>query len=484
MAGWLHPRAFVRLLAAAVLLATGACATRPPDAGARDDQSFEREHRRILARFGGVLDAPAAAEHVAAVAARLEEATPGAPDVRLVLLDDASPNAFSLPGGYIYLTRGVLALANDDAEVAAILAHEIAHVRARHALQRRAVRRRAAGDEALADVLANADTTDLAAVERREAAVLAATAEWRRFSRLQELEADRLAVSHLAAAGLDPTAMARMLQRLQAYRALGDGGTPRRSRRFASHPLLAERIVAAAAAADAAVAGTANGRGEAPRAGLLAAVDGLIFGADPDVGIVIGRRFVQPRLGIIFTLPAGFDAVHDDDWLIGRGPDGLVLLFDAPRIDARRAPVTGARLTVQRFDAPATLAGSPARTHTALLRDGEGAVFRLRFVTPGRFSPGDRRAIATAVESFRTLDERELAEFPRRVIEVVRVAPGEGIDDLTRRLEVPQAERLFRLLNGLDDDEPVGHGDVVKIVRRLPAPAAQTTSRASNPSSS
>jgi predicted Zn-dependent protease len=286
-----------------------------------------------------------------------------------------------------------------------------------------------------------------------------------------------MAVTRLAMAGFEPAAMARVLEQLEAYASWRHGEAVAPKSLFASHPRLAERIVAARDAAAAAGPGST-----APRAAWLAAIDGLVFGPDPDRGMVVGRRFVHPRLGLALTLPVGFDIVHDDDWLIARGPDDLVMLLETPWRDAGRSRSGAEGLAVHGVDAWTTLDGAPAQTRTVVLRAGDRAEFRLRFVTPGRFSASHRRAMAAVAASFRTLSYDEAAAFPKRVITVVP-APG---PDAHASMQVSEApERLFRVLNGIDADATVVAGQPVKIVRRVETvPPAQTTRRASKPSSS
>ena len=134
--------------AAAFALLLGACAadqtssllqpTTPLPAGAPrlagDERANEREHARLVAAFGGEYRAPDAKRLLGEVAARLVAATER-PDERyeITILDSPAVNAFALPSGRLYVTRGLLALANDTSEIAAVLAHEIAHVTLRHA---------------------------------------------------------------------------------------------------------------------------------------------------------------------------------------------------------------------------------------------------------------------------------------------------------------------------------------------------------------
>src|SRR5215210_3312295 len=190
---------FRRLSAAAAFaLVLGACAadqtssllqpTTPLPAGAPrlagDERANEREHARLVAAFGGEYRAPDAKRLLGEVTARLVAATER-PDERyeITILDSPAVNAFALPSGRLYVTRGLLALANDTSEIAAVLAHEIAHVTLRHANARSELEARSAlVSRVVADVLGDPDGSE--AVRDRARHQIA------RFSRTQELEAD------------------------------------------------------------------------------------------------------------------------------------------------------------------------------------------------------------------------------------------------------------------------------------------------------
>ena len=173
----------------------------------------DQEHPNILARFGGAYDDPALTAYVAeigqAIAAKSEMPEL---DCRFTILNTPVVNAFALPGGYIYMSRGLLALADSEAELAGVLAHEIGHVTARHAARRYS-----------RHVLANfgAELLDLVTIGgMAEAAQAEADAYIQGYTRDQEFEADSLGLRYLRAAGYDAGAVPRFLNKLAAYRVL------------------------------------------------------------------------------------------------------------------------------------------------------------------------------------------------------------------------------------------------------------------------
>lgn len=197
-----------------------------------------REHPRVVATYGGVYGDSKAEIAVAKVVGGLVAASE-APDVhyRVTLLNSPAVNAFALPGGYLYVTRGLLALSNDTSELAAVLAHEMAHVSARHAIKRQ---RQAEEAEFVTKVMSNIGKDQQAI----DATVKEKQLQFARFSQEQELEADDVGVRTLAGAGYDPYAAARFLNTMgqfARYQQLG-GETSSAPDFLSSHPNTPDRI--------------------------------------------------------------------------------------------------------------------------------------------------------------------------------------------------------------------------------------------------
>ena len=325
--------------AAAFALVLGACAadqtssllqpTTPLPAGAPrlagDERANEREHARLVAAFGGEYRAPDAKRLLGEVAARLVAATER-PDERyeITILDSPAVNAFALPSGRLYVTRGLLALANDTSEIAAVLAHEIAHVTLRHANARSELALRSQlVSRVVSDVL-NDPAAGATLLDQSRVRIAG-------FSRAQELEADQVGIRTLAKAGYDPHAASRFLNSLgrngELALAAADGGRKPAADMLSSHPGTPERI---ALATQAARRVGAPGVGAEDRGRYLAVVDGLSYGDNPADGLIRGRRFVHPRLGVAFEAPEGVGLENTSKAVLGASPDGSRrLLFDA-----------------------------------------------------------------------------------------------------------------------------------------------------------
>src|SRR3546814_2090788 len=290
-----------RALAAALLLLPlrAACATAPGTGrtiftgGLSEEGEADlgrQEHPKVLALYGGSYDDAELNRYVSSIGNFLVQ-TSERPDLKFTftILDTPVVNAFALPGGYVYITRGLLALATSEAEVAGVLGHEIGHVTARHTAERYG--------QTMAANIAGIGLGVLLGGPAARAGGTPGALLVRSYSREQEFEADMLGGRYLARAGYDTGAMAGFLSQLQAHSQLEAAlaGQPEKADSFSitqTHPRTADRIERALQQA-----------GAVPVADPLVAqdvyydeIDGMIFGDKPDEGYIRGRRFAHPKL--------------------------------------------------------------------------------------------------------------------------------------------------------------------------------------------
>ena len=197
------------------------------------------QHPRILATYGGEYSDPKLERMVAKVVGTLtfDADNPSPQTYQITILNSPNVNAFALPGGYLYVTRGLLALANDSAELAAVIAHEMGHVTANHGVQRQ--------QREAEEVLATKVATDvLGESPAAKAALIRGKLRLAQFSRNQELEADAIGIRAISKAGYDPFAASRFLQSMAAYSEFRNvTGAQDASLDFlASHPNAPQRI--------------------------------------------------------------------------------------------------------------------------------------------------------------------------------------------------------------------------------------------------
>ena len=435
----------------------------------------QREHQRILAAYNGSYDDPKLEGLLNQTVAKLVAASER-PDVhyRVTILNSAAVNAFALPTGQLYVTRGLIALANDTSELASVLSHEISHVIASHAAMREDQARQVAlVSRVVQDVLSDPETGALALAKSKIA--LAS------FSRAQELEADGIGVGIAARAGYDPFGAVRFLTAMGRNAELrsNPGQThidPRAPDFLSSHPATPERIKNAQSNAR---QFSAPGAGERERAAYLDGVDGLVYGEDPSEGFVRGRRFLHPKLGFTFAAPEGFSLDNTAQAVLGvREGGGQALRLDVVRVPAEQ--VLTDYLTsgwIENIDRKTVeelaINGLPAATATA---KGDQWVFRLYAVRFGsdvyrfifaskRMNAETDRAFRESVGTFRRMSLAESQAAKPLHIRIVTVEPGDTVERLASRMATAdRALERFRVLNGLAPGDRVKPGDQVKMV--------------------
>ncbi|HVY57678.1 MAG TPA: M48 family metalloprotease [Xanthobacteraceae bacterium] len=470
-------------MALMLALFAAACASTPPaerqvflpDPPKQTENltAAEREHKRILAAYGGAYEDPKLEGMISQEVEKLVAASER-PDLRykITILNSPAVNAFALPTGQLYVTRGLIALANDDSELASVLAHEMSHVIARHAAIREDQARQAAlVSRVVNDVLSDPQSGALALAKSKIA--LAS------FSRAQEFEADGMGVGIAARAGYDPFGAARFLTSMGRNADLksAHGGHDRQSLDFlSSHPATPDRVKNAQANAR---QYTAPGGGEHDRNAYLASIDGLVYGEDPSEGFVRGRRFLHPRLGFTFMAPEGFALDNTAPAILGLKDSGdQAMRLDVVRVPAEQSLTdylaSGWIDNVEQNSLQGlTINGFPAATATA---KGEQWSFRLYAVRFGsdvyRFifaaknrTPEADRAFRQSVESFRRMSLAEINSAKPLRLKIVTVHPGDTVERLAARMAYSdRAVERFRVLNGLDPGQSPKPGDKVKIV--------------------
>lgn len=293
-----------------------------------DDREIGSEqHPRVVAQYGGEYMKEGLNDYILDIGLRLAFVSEMR-DLpwRFTVLNSPVVNAFALPGGYVYITRGLLALANNEAEVAGVLAHEIGHVTARHGAARQS---RATGI-GLIGVLATVLTGSSVVQELGQQLGGLYVAG---YSRDQEYEADQLGVKYLGLAGYPREAMADFLRRMEAqteYMATLTGNAAGGSFDFfASHPQTEDRIGRASASA---AANSDELDREYGRSRYLGVIDGMLYGDDPKEGIIKGREFLHPDLRFKFTAPEGFQLINSANAVYAVDGNGSQMVFDLGKL--------------------------------------------------------------------------------------------------------------------------------------------------------
>jgi predicted Zn-dependent protease len=440
--------------AALVALALAACSSTPgarqiflpsPPKQTEQMSAAQREHLRVLAAYGGAYEDAKLQAKLATVVERLVAAS-DRPDMayRVTVLNSPAINAFALPNGQLYVTRGLIGLANDSSELASVLSHEMAHVVARHAAIREEQARRTELIGGVTDMLSDPQVAQVGAMALARSKLALAS-----FSRAQEFEADGIGVGIAARAGFDPYGAARLLTAMgrNADLRAGGRGDGRPTDFLSSHPAAPERVRNAQSAAR---QYAAPGAGERDRAAYLANLDGLIYGEDPIDGYVRGRRFLHPKLGFTFQAPEGFVLDNTAQAVLGlKDGSAQALRLDIVRIPAEQSLVeylnSGWIENIEDGSVEELMVnGFPAATATATSDQWAFRLYAIRF----------RRLALAEIQSVKPLRLR-----------IVKVGPSDSVESLASRLALidHQVER-FRVLNGLEGNERPSVGDFVKII--------------------
>ncbi|MBN8844339.1 MAG: M48 family metalloprotease [Sphingomonadales bacterium] len=456
---------------------------------AAERKQGDEAHPQLVQEFGGTYDGPQAAyvNRIGQNIAVQSGLSRSPKDFTVTLLNSPVNNAFAIPGGYVYVTRQLMALMNDEAELAGVLGHEVGHVAAQHSKKRQSAATRNTILGVLGAVLGGAIGDNggllggLGGLLQNNAMQVAQLATLG-FSRTQELEADQLGVQYLKSAGYDPLALSTMLASLANQTSLEarlSGGDARALPEWAStHPDPASRVRNAQQLA--AKIGGAGGVRNADA--FLASVDGVLYGDDPAQGVVEGQEFLHPDLRLKFAVPNGYGMQNGTSAVTVSGNGGQAQFTTAAYngdmnayISAAFQAVAGkAQLTPSSIQRT-TVNGIPAYYSVARANTQSGqvdvTVFAYEFSKSSAFhfvaltQAGGASVFNPMFNSVRRLSAAEAAAIKPRRVDVVTVGRGDTVATLARRMAYSnyQTER-FQVLNRLTATSRLTPGQKVKIV--------------------
>ncbi|WP_074381521.1 M48 family metalloprotease [Bartonella doshiae] len=429
------------------------------------------QHPRILQIYGEAYS-NAKLEHLLTnIARKLTAVAPRSHQTYYItILDSENVNAFAHPGGYIYITRGMLALANDSSEVAAILAHEIAHIIAHHGILR-------LQKEAELKMANHMSSSLLSHTRSKLHTSLENKRQLAQFSRNQELQADSIAIEMLKHAGYDPFASPRFLQTMEAYSALRNiSGTTNASLDFLeTHPTTPQRIrLAIEKARKISTPYTRN----TDRDSFLKAIDGMIFGGSPRTGYVRGNQFIHPQLRMTFSVPNNFTIENSMHTVWASGPDKIAIRFDAvPRPDKMSASDYLQSGWIVGLDTssilPTMIQGFPAAHAYATNEQWQFDIVVimynkhiLRFLTAAPYNSQQFETVAKkTIQSFHPLSLSQLNKLKPLKIRVIYVKQEESIASFANKMQnTTHKEKLFRILNAFPQTQTLHAGTSIKIV--------------------
>jgi predicted Zn-dependent protease len=472
------------LIAAAAVALTPVAAQAPRYLNPRDVAEAQQQHAALIQEFGGA-ETGARAAYVESIGRRVGAysgvASPGQ-TLHFTTLNSAVSNAMSVPGGYVYITRQLLTLMDDESQLAFALGHEVGHIAANHAHIRQQYANRTDILGVLGAIFGSmiggpiGSAAAQMAQQRSQLATLS-------FSREQEYQADELGLRYLTAAGYDPEGGPGILAALARSSALElrvQGRTNRQTPEWAStHPLSENRMQRALAEARA----TGRlGKGLRNRDLFLSELEGLFVDDDPAQGIIEGATFTHPDLKIQFSVPQGYRMQNGTDAVTISGSAGKAQFRQGPpNLDqailfAFRQLTEGQVQLAIPQPQRTTVNGMPAAYTTARTQTSSGVVdasvfayqwapdrvYYFVMMTPGGYGI---QPFAPMINSLRRITPQEAAAIRPRIIHVVGVAPGDTVQSLASRM----AYRDFQLdrflsLNGLAANSRLAPGQKVKLV--------------------
>lgn len=426
----------------------------------------------------GLYDDPALQKYVQDIGLRLARVSerPNLP-WHFAVVDEPAVNAFALPGGYIYVTRGILPFLDDEAQLAGVLGHEIGHVTARHAAQQYTKATTAGLGVTLLSIFVP-EARPLQGITETALGVL-----FLKHGRDDELQADGLGVQYAARTGWDPAGVAGMLTTLARLdEATGSRkGVPNW---LTTHPAPADRVQKVQAAIQSAprppVGTSGNDRGE-----FLARIDGIMFGDSPAEGIVRGNAFLHKDLRLRLTFPQGWDIQNSKTQVLAKAPDRdnfmlLQLVQNAQgsvdqiaqgsmanagfrQVEGTRTQINGLDAYIGTYQGNLEGLGNVVTVAAHIIHDRNVYVFA-GLAPPNQFQSVQRQLVSS-IQSFRSLSAREAENIRPNRVEVYTVRGGDTWQSIAQRSgDGAVKPSTLAIMNNSDPGRPPRPGDRIKVV--------------------
>lgn len=437
------------------------------------------QHEEIIKQYGGVYNNKAIQSYVNEVGQKMAQYSERQ-DVqyRFTVLDSPVVNAFALPGGYVYVTRGTLTVANSEAELAAVLGHEIGHVAARHQAARYS-------QGVLTQLGASVLSAAIGVPAASQAIGLGTNLYMSSYSRDQETQADQLGVRYLSRSGYDMMGMSNFLRDMNLYQSTNaqiEGKNEKEFSYFSSHPDTAGRVQQSRNEISKYPVQSSPTRNENR---YLSMIRGMPYGESATQGFVRNGRFYHPDIGFTFNIPPTFNIDNQPQRIAIEGQEGTVLVLDmTKRGNIRRAEdyVSGVWLKGQGTEAldSITVGGMPAAT-TAVnvninnqpaeirliaIEWSDTEFVRMQILIPRGVSNAAVDDLKRISYSFRRMNEGERNSVRPYQVDLVTARAGDTAQSLAANMAVDKAKvEQFVALNGLTPATPIVAGRSYKVVR-------------------
>jgi len=424
--------------------------------GVYEDAGIQQYVQRIGSSLAGLSQRPALPWHFAVV-------------------DSPAVNAFALPGGFVYITRGILPYLDSEAQLAGVLGHEIGHVTARHSAQQYT---RATGGQL---GLAALGIFVPAAQQFGQAAETAMGVLFLKYSREDEIQADQLGVDYASKGGWDPAGVSEMLMTLGRLDATATdrNGVPNW---LSTHPQPADRVEKVQAAVSELRAGR---QWRSDRAGYLQQIDGVVFGDDPRQGLVRGSEFVHPELRFALAFPQGWEVNNSASQVVAKAPNAnaflLLQLVRQPQggsigaiaethmTKAGFTALNGSAETINGFGAyVGTYRGNVQDLGDTTVRAAHiadsGRVYMLAGLAPTAQYRQAEAAFSRCIQSFRRLSASEAADVRPNRVQMYTARAGDTWESIAQRTGNLVKPATLAIMNDHDPAEQPQAGERLKTV--------------------
>jgi predicted Zn-dependent protease len=442
---------------------------------AQESKIGREEAEKVEAQMGLVIDAKIST-YVREIGRRLAEHSPRRDvEYRFHVVDAPEPNAFALPGGYIYVSRGLLALVNSEDELAGAIGHEIGHVAARHHV-------RSVTLAAPFAVVLGLPAAIVGTISETLGKVVAAPGKitgglvLAGHSRQQERQADRIGMEMAASAGWDPGALSTILHALEREDELSRG-EPRRPDFFDSHPAMPERVKSTAERAETLESAPAR-RVAADRKALLDRLEGLMVGANPAGGVFVEGDFLHPELGFALTFPKDWKTDNQPLFVIAVPPEGdgktaivlgLIGEIEDP-VEAARADGLDKRMLdeldeieINGLRAVRAVGEKRGSGFDLTWIAHGGHVYRIASVSPASEFAQHRDSFRAVARSFRPLRGKDRARIRENRLRVRPGREGESLAAFLQRTDGSWSPAEAAIANGLEREDRLGRGQLLKV---------------------
>jgi predicted Zn-dependent protease len=473
------------LLLASMMVSVGSgCAVNPVSGrpeltliSAQQEQEIGAEENKKIEEGMGFADDNGFTPFLDQLGQRLAEQSPRKNvTFQFHIVDMAEPNAFALPGGYIYVSRGLLALTNTEGELAGVVGHEIGHVAARHAVQRISKQAPLAVVFGIASGitgLVSSTVGDLIG----GVGDLAQSAIFSPYNRSQETEADEVGQQIAAAAGWDPVELSTFLTSLEREVTLYQK-EPRKPSFFDSHPATPERVADTARQAKSLTRAKRDPISPT-REAYLARLNGIVVGPRAANGLFHGAAFLHPNMNVFVQFPEKWPHENAPDKIVAAAPgkDAAVVLEvvakgDDPLEGARVLDKTGKvdlaakaeSITINGLRAARTVVPADGKAHIELTWIAHGGlIYQFLTIAPSDKFKAFQPVFESVTGSFRPLSASERAGISEKRIRLITAHKGETIEGLATRAHSAWKVDEVAVSNGLIVSAPLREGQVLKV---------------------